>query len=183
MGVALLAAVPAAARRCRPLRLDWHVASGSLAAGAGCDRMVGATDGATDGASRGRFARIEEVSVPYRVDLTWRRIDDDGHHPLELHFLGGWLLLRDGAFGVYLSEAQWQEEGWRERPELSTRREMAVRVEHRGQHVKIWIDGAQLGEWRMANAPALGTIEVGLRGDPGRRSRAVFGGFRVAPLE
>jgi len=112
--------------------------------------------------SWGRARLGRDLPDAYELRLRWQRLSADGHRPLELHVPGGGVLIRDGSYAFYESDARFTAEGgWRVQ---------------RGMAIELWVDGASLGSYRFTQRPESGRVRVGLKGERGYRARARFAG-------
>lgn len=181
LALALLGPERASAqRRCASPWAGAVVEEGSLARGARCDRAILAT-GAH--AARHSYARVwlPGATTPFRLRARLRRLTADGHRSIEVELLGGTLLLRDGAWGVFLSDAQFARDGWREHPGLDTHREHLVEIVRRVDEAEIWLDGERLGTWPVV-AEAAGNPALAVQGAPGARARVLVRDLSIEPL-
>ncbi len=158
-------------------------AGSTLAPGATCDELV-LTGDATDGAfSWGAARDRRELPAAYEVRVQWQRLTGDGHRPLELHLPGGALMIRDGSYGFYESDARFVADGgWRPLPGHDTRRLHAVRVRgDRDGTIEAWVDDVALGRYRFTTHP-VGTVRIGFKGERSYRSRLRYRGPWIVAL-
>ena len=154
--------------------LGWTADTGTVAPGPRCGTTVLTTDGRS---SVGRAV----LAGQYR-DPTWslrlRRLGgDDG--VIDVVFSHGYVLVRDGAWGVYLSEAQWAASGWHERAGLAPGDGVALTVALRGDQLTVSIDGEVVGTWTVEKRLAEQTLAVWLNGPAGVRTRVMMSDVRV----
>ena len=167
-------APPCDAPRADELELD---AGTSLAPGPGCGEWLIATDANEGMFSWGRARLGRDLPDAYELRLRWQRLSADGHRPLELHVPGGGVLIRDGSYAFYESDARFTAEGgWRPLPGHDTRQQHELRLVQRGMAIELWVDGASLGSYRFTQRPESGRVRVGLKGERGYRARARFAG-------
>ncbi len=170
------AAPPDCARAARPF-----VNRGTVSEGAACDVWVVAGDAAVGGVSEGTLGWPDPVTAPpYRLELTVQRLTPDGRHSMEIGFLGGWIVVRDGEAGLYTSEAQFARDGFRAAPGLDTRRAFQVVIVHADGEVRWSIDGREVG--REPTARTNSSFVTTVKGPPGTRPRMLVRGYRVEAL-
>jgi hypothetical protein len=159
---------------------DWQADHGALRAGLSCGTFIGTTDGWGGPFSRGEFRYRKALTLPYELEVTWRRLGSDGGESLSVIVPGGYLLLKRDAYGFYaFSDSAFQ---WRPLPGFRTHRESTVKVQQSAREIAVWVDGQPLDRIPFA-APSLGgTVGLGVKGASGYRSRMIFHGFAVRSL-
>jgi hypothetical protein len=150
---------------------------GTLSPGGACDAFILTSDGAAGALSRGRARWTGLPERPYRVEMVLQRLDGDAAHSVAIGVLGGWILLRTGAWSYYEGEAEFAREGWRDAPAIDLRRPTRLEVEDRVDGVRIRIDGRPLPPWRPKRSEKL--IQFELKAAPGERTRMWVRSFRV----
>ena len=154
------------------------VSRGSLARGARCGSFVIATDAAGTRTSEGRAGVV--ATIPYTLSLVARRLTGDGTANVQLELHGGYFMWRDGAWGIYVDEAQFARDGWQAAPGLDSRRDHRVVVERTAGEVAITFDGVALGRWPMVE-PRGSAPSIGLTGRRGARARLLVRELSLTP--
>jgi hypothetical protein len=151
-----------------------------LVPGVRCGSFVAATDAAATAFSYGRFAYRKAVTLPYEVSVTWRRLDGAATRTLEINILGGAVLVRDGNWAVYTTEAAFEANGWHATP-LRISHEHTITVRQSATAIEVLIDGTSVG--RSPPPPAITDREISLslKGPRGVKSRMLFRDFKVTP--
>jgi hypothetical protein len=150
---------------------------GTLSPGGACDAFILTTDGARGAISRARARWVGLPERPYRLEMTLQRLDGDAAHSIAIGVLGGWILLRTGAWSIYEGEAEFTREGWREAPAIDLRRPIRLEVEDRVDGVRVRLDGRPLPLWRPKRSEK--TLQIELKAVPGERMRMWVRSFRV----
>ena len=166
---------------CARTPADWSVIRGTLGQTASCGAWVLATDAS---AARYSYGELElgPAVVPFELMVTMRRLSGDSGHSLEIGFMGRWLMVKDGAWGVYLNEPQFNADGWHAQAGLDTHREHTVVVTRLADEVRVRLDGKDLGAWPLSGAPAAGSARIGFKGMGGYRARMRFRDVSVRAL-
>lgn len=154
----------------------------TLVAGASCGTFIAATDAAATSFSYGRFTYRKDVAIPYELSITWRRLDGAGRRSLEINIPGGAVMIRDGHWGVYTTEAAFEKHGWMPLPGLRISKLHTVLVRQTATGIEVSIDGKVAG---IAPPPAAVTgreISLALKGPRAVRSKMLFTGFAVRSL-
>jgi hypothetical protein len=180
---AILIAPAASAGRCKP---QWSEIAGTISPGARCGSAVLTTDGATAQHSVARAGLVGTFAGDVRFTVTLRRLSADAG-PIHVAFPGGYLMLRDGEVGLYVTEAQWSKVGWQPLPDalaaLRLSDSIDLSLELRGDVVTAHIGEVELGRWEIVDRPrAGGSIVVWLFGPRGTRSRALLRDPVLTPL-
>lgn len=163
-----------------PLALsDFEVTSGELSEGARCGEFIGISASKVSTFSYAEFRRREPVTAPYRVQVTVQRLSADSGRSVELHILGGIVLLKDGAYALYATEAEFARSGWQPLPSLRLHEPTHVEVIQSEHHVVLRIDGRFVERWSHASVPRSGRVGIAFKGMPDYRARIWFGGLRV----
>lgn len=146
----------------------FQVSRGTLARGARCGSMVIATDASATRTSQARI--MVPATVPYTLTLEARRLTGDGNASVQVEVQGGYLMWRDGAWGMYFDEAQFARDGWHSMAGLDSRRAHRIVVERMVGEVAITLDGVALGRWPLLESSGMGP-SIGLAGRRGARAR------------
>lgn len=163
-----------------PLTLsDFEIASGELSEGAGCGVFVGIAGPKVSTFSYAEFRRREPVTVPYRVQVTVQRLSADSERAVELHVLGGIVLLKDGHYALYATEAQFARSGWQPLPSLRLHEPTRIEVVQSEHHVVLRVDGRLVERWSHVSVPRSGKLGLAFKGIPDYRARLWFGELRV----
>jgi hypothetical protein len=163
----VIAPATAAAERCAG-EIAWIAETGTVSPGARCGTVVLTTDGRGGAASTAR-ARLAGSYGDVTWSLRARRLGGD-ESLVELAFSHGYVMLKDGQFGVYLTEAQWQASGWQARPTLSLDDGVTIAVALAGDQLSVTLDGEAVGTWTVDKRSAAGVLAVWVRGPRGVRT-------------
>lgn len=153
-----------------------------LVPGVRCGSFVAATDAAATTFSYGRFAYRKAVSLPYEVSVTWRRLDGAATRTLEINILGGAVLVRDGNWAVYTTEAAFAITGWQAAPGLRISHEHTVTVRQSARAIEVLIDGKPVGSAPPPPAITDREVSLALKGPRGVKSRMLFRDLKVTQL-
>lgn len=169
--VTALAAVaaPAAAGPCTVG--SWVAVAGTVSDGRDCRAAVLTADGT---GATGRTTYGAPVSGTGRFAITLQRLTPD-RGSLQLEFPGGYVLLIDGHVGVYTSEAQWADTGYRPLPAPLTGAPQhaahRLEVDVGARTIAVRVDGVAVGVWAIPAHAATGMFGVLVAGARGTRSR------------
>lgn len=155
----------------------WRAAAGSLSPGAACGRFVISTELRARG---GSIARLEHRTLAGTGDVllavTVRALTADDVI-LELQLPGGYLLVKDGALGIYTSEAEWAAQGWRPFPAALAGHRLgdglAISLAIHGTSLTVTLDGIAVGTFPLAKRPTSQVITLAVTGDAARRARVL----------
>lgn len=161
---------------------DWEVSQGDLQAGRTCGSYVAATNGATIAYSFGQVTWKAEVSAPYRVSVTWRRLGSDTRS-LELHLLGGVVILGDDKIGLWIDDPSFEIDGFHELKGYRTRAIHRVSAVQRADAIEVEVDGVMVARWALRAPTAAAQISVAFKGQRGAREKIWFKDFAVDQLQ
>jgi hypothetical protein len=181
----VLAALPIALARtpalgqtaCGPS--PWRVENGSLHPGARCGTWVGDTDALSIPFSFGLYRYTTPLRFPYEATVTLRRLSPDGHRSMELWHPGGVLLVRDGQYGVYTTEAAFERRGWQPLRGFRSHEEHTLTLRQDLRTVSLTVDGRAVGAFPAERPPEDVELGIGFKGMNGERSRILFWDFRL----
>ena len=179
---ALLAATGparAAAPGCPPLP-GFDVQAGTISRGAECDTWLLST-GAESGRSKALVLWPGPAEGPYRVTFEVQRLDAALQSSVAIAFRGAYLLLRQGAWGLYETEPSFGVTGWHADPGVDLVRPLAVDIERGERTVIIRLGGREIyrGEPQRPQAPLIFDVT----GPAGEVARTRIAHLRVRPLE
>lgn len=184
VAVLLGGATPAGAQDCegQPRPEDFEVARGALFAGASC-ALIGETDAVDFHFSFAAFNYKKPVPLPFEASVTLTRLTPDGHKSMEITSAGGTVLVRDGQIGLYLSEAQFERDGWRPIA-FRSHEENTLSVQVFPTLVRAFVNGREVAAWPLPyRAPVHeDSIRIAFKGPRGYRGRVLFRDFRVRSL-
>ncbi len=154
-----------------------------LVPGARCGSFVAGTDGAATAFSYGRFEYRKAVTLPYEITVTWRRLDGAPTRTLEINILGGAVMVRDGHWALYTTEAAFDSNGgWHAVPGLRISHEHTITLRQSTKGIEISIDGKPAGTAPPPPAITDHEISLALKGPRGVKSRMLFRDFKVTQL-
>lgn len=160
----------------------WIVTQGELAPGQACGSWIGSTNANTVAYSIGQFTLATEVTLPYRITVTWRRLGADAR-ALELHLLGAALLLGEQRIGLWIDDASFETDGFHPLPKHSTRDEHEVSVIQRATGIEVSVDGRAVDRWTFRTTISRGKPAIAFKGGRGTRAQMRFSNVRVDQLE
>lgn len=184
VALALVTASGSVAAEPPALALRWEANRGTLQPG----RIAGSFVLGTD-ASPGRFSEAlalasAEVDLPYRLDVTWRRLGPEAGRSLHVQVVGGVVLIRTGMVGLYAyDEAAFAASGWTPVPSLRSHARHRVTVTQDAHAVAVAVDGVAVARWPLAAARPRGRVGVGGKGARGYRSRIFVEAVTVRPAQ
>jgi len=161
---------------------DWEVARGRLFAAESCGAFYATATPLQSTFAYGDFGYRTSVRLPFDMGVTWRRLGPDSHRPLELRILGGLLLFKDGAYGLYLhDDARFQgKDGWRELAGFRTHDVHTVLVHQTEASVSLTIDGKLVDLWSYRSPIKTGRVGLAMKAAAGYQSLVWFKNFRPA---
>jgi len=153
---------------------------GTVARVGACNTYILTSDAAAGVLSRARATWLRAPTRPYRLTLTVQRLDADAERSVAVGLLGGWLLLRTGAWGFYEGEPEFARDGWQAAPFVDPRRETRLEIEEGLNGVSIRIDGHALPRWQPKRNEL--RLRFELKAAPGERARMRVADLRLEPL-
>ena len=181
--VASLAAAPPLRAGPAARKLTWDLARGALQPSLAAGGFLLATDASPSRFSDGELVASEPVALPYRLDVTWRRLGPEAGRSLHVAVIGGVVLIKTGAVAFYaFDEARFAADGWTPVPGLRTHDEHRVSVVQDVRTVALTVDGAEVKRFAFAAARGQGRVGVGFKGASGNRSRLFVRALAVSEL-
>jgi hypothetical protein len=151
--------------------LGYHMTRGTLQPGVQHGSFVLTTD-----AAPGRFSDSElifdrEVSLPYRLDVSWRRLGPEAGRSLHVVVAGGVVLIKTGKVALYAyDEVKFSADGWTSVPALVTHREQAIAVVQDRHRVVVSLDGKEIASFAHEVPATRSFVGIGMKGATGYRS-------------
>jgi hypothetical protein len=167
---------------CATTLSDFEIVAGALSEGARCGQFVAIASPMVSTFSYGMYRYREAVTVPYRVHVKLQRLSADSHRAVELHVFGGILLVKDGQYALYATEAGFARSGWRDLPALRLHQPTELEVVQSARHVELSIDGRVVDRWELADVNGSGRVAIAFKGVPGYRARMWFDELRIEPM-
>lgn len=172
--VAIACVVPAPADAGDCAVRPWRGTAGSVSPGAACGAVILTTDASDAERSVGRALHTSSIEDDARVSISLRALSRDAES-IHVELPGAYVLLRDGQIGLYVTEAQWAEDGWQPLPApLEDHRLVdptALAIDLDGDAVEVTIDGHAAARWNVPARVRSGPLAVWLHGPPGARTR------------
>ena len=131
------------------------------------------TDGAPGTFSWGQVWLEPAPPEVFEVRIQWEALRDVAYS-LEVILPGGFLLLRDGRFGFWESNAQFADDGWSKAPSLDVGRRHEIVVRQKGRDVEVLHDGRVLATHRFAARPENARVALGAKAPPSTRGRVLI---------
>jgi hypothetical protein len=191
--VALALLAPAAARAEDPaakaaLRADgavtWKATRGTAQRGRLPGSYVLASDAAPGRYSVGELITAEEVALPYRFTITWRRTGVEAGRSMHVMVAGGIVLIKSGRINFYAyDDAAFAVRTWEPIADHAAQAEHVVVVTQDAREVVVTIDGALAGRYPLAVARPTAHVGVGMKAAPGHRSKIYLRALAVEPLQ
>ncbi len=178
VGLALHPAGAAAEPGC-PATLPLVTQAGTASRGADCDTFI-LTTGGEAARSKVVAAYGGPIPGPYRIAFEVQRLDAALQSSIAVEFRGAYLLLRQGAWGLYETEPSFGASGWREDPAVDLIHPLAVEIERGAAQVVIRLGGREV--YRGAPKRPGPTVSFDVTGPAGERARTRFARLRVHPL-
>ncbi len=150
-----------------------------------CGGFVIATAGNSlgGGFSWGSIRLRDKPPAHYRIDVRWRRLSADSDRTLEVFAHGVGVLLADGKYGFYETDAQFATDGWKRLPSYTTLREHAIALERKGAQLTLHVDGRLVASYTLKRAASKGEVRLGLKGYGATRARVLVRELSVTELE
>jgi hypothetical protein len=188
MALAAVAAVVSAsaggatgAPPCDAALADWEVLQGTLAPAERCGAFIGTTSGGYASFSYGEYGYRPAVALPYELSLDWQRLGPEAKS-LELRLGGAILLLKDGAYGLYVDDVLFDRDSWQPLPGFSARARHHVTVRQDHESVTLVVDGKTLRRFALDTPEASAHVAVAFKGARAYRSRMWFADVSVKSL-
>ena len=179
LAVALAAPAPAHADP-----LTWKATRGDVQPGRLPGSLVLASDAAPGRYSVGELISQQEVALPYRFTITWRRTGVEAGRSLHVFVAGGIVLIKSGRINFYPNDdAAFAAAEWQPLARMAAQDEHVVVVTQTAREVVVTIDGAPAARYPLAVTRTTAHVGVGLKAAPGHRSKLYLRSLAVAPLQ
>lgn len=160
----------------------WKVTRGTLAPGRDPRSFVLASDGAPGRYSEATMLTADEVTLPYRLAATWRRLGPEAGRSMHVFVAGGVVLIKSGAIAFYPNDdAGFAWAGWTPLPGHAAHAAHALVVRQDRRAVEVTLDGAVVARF----SPPLGSdtahVGFGMKSAPGLRSAIYLRDVAVEP--
>lgn len=173
--VAIACVVPAPADAGDCAVRPWRATAGSVSPGAACGAVILTTDASDAERSVGRALHTSSIEDDARVSISLRALSRDAE-TIHVELPGAYVLLRDGQIGLYVTEAQWAEDGWAPLPapldEYRLVDAATLAIELAGDDLVVTMDGHVAARWSVPARIRSGPLAVWLHGPRGGRTRA-----------
>jgi hypothetical protein len=161
----------------------WMVTRGTMDRGRQPGSFVLATEAAPARFSDGEVVTRDAVRLPYRLDVTWRRLGPEAGRSMHVTVAGGVVLIRSGKIGLYaFDEARFAAAGWTPLPGYDAHAEHAVCVVQTHETIAVTIDGRQVARFSLPVAHESVRPGIGMKGAPGFRSTIYVRSLSVTEL-
>lgn len=165
------------------LVVTWIATRGALEPGRVAGSFWLTTNAVPGRFSDGEVMSQEEVALPYRLDVRWRRIGPEGGRSLHVTVAGAVVLVQSGRVALYTyDEAALTARGWTDVPSLATHAEHAVSVTQDAREVAVAIDGREVLRQPVPVTRPRTQVGVGMKGASGFRSSLYVRSIAVTEL-
>lgn len=163
-------AAPGPSVAARP-EVRWNVTRGALQPGMVAGSFILATDATVGRFSLGEVTAREPVSLPFRLEVTVRRLGPEAGRSLHVGVVGGNVLIKAGAVALYgFGDTMANLGGWSKVAGLRTSDEHRYTVTQDARSIELSIDGAPVRRFEVAAARSRGNVGFGFKGATGFRS-------------
>lgn len=164
--------------------VTWKASRGTAQRGRPAGSLMLATDAAPGRYSVGELRSLQEVALPYRFTVTWRRIGVEAGRSMHVIVAGGVVLIKSGAINFYAyDDATFASAAWVPIAGHAAQDEHTVVVSQDAREVVVTIDGALVGRYPLAVARPTTHVGVGMKAAPGHRSKVYLRALAVEPLQ
>ncbi len=158
----------------------WRATRGSLEA-IGNGGYFLASDAAPGRYSEGELVSRDAIALPFRLEVTWRRLGPEAGRSMHVTVAGGVVLIKSGAVAFYAyDDAAFGSVPWRAVPGYATHDEHVVTVAQDGREVRVMLDGRPIARYALAVTRASAYVGVGMKAAPGLRSSIYVRSLAVA---
>lgn len=179
--VAVAATAAIAPATAEPEATRWKVTRGTVAPGAIAGSYLLASDGAPGRYSVGELISVDEVALPYRFTVTWRRLGVEAGRSMHVLVAGGVVLIKAGAINFWAyDDAAFASAAWQPLAGHAAQNEHTVVVDQDAGAVVVTIDGAPAARFPLTVARARAHVGVGMKAAPGARSKIYLRSLIVA---
>ncbi len=166
-----------------PRTLTWKATRGALEPGKIANSFVLTTEAAPGRFSDGEVMAVEPVAIPYRLDVTWRRLGPEGGRSMHVTVADAVVLIKTGKLGLYaFDEAAFAALGWTPLPGFDANAEHQVAVTQTKTEIIVAIDGREVKRFALAVARDSIRPGVGMKGATGYRSAIYVRSLAVREL-
>jgi len=171
IAIALGIAVAARVAEAEP---TWTTTRGARTVGRDPGSFILYTDATPGRFSEGAVISKQPIRLPFRLDVTWRRLGPEAGRSMHLTVAGGVVLIKSGklAFWAY-DDVAFTKAGWRSVTGLRAHDEHAVSVVQDHREIVVSIDGAEAARFPFVMTMETAHIGVGMKGATGHRT-AIF---------
>jgi hypothetical protein len=142
-----------------------------------------ATEAAPGRFSDGEVIANDAVSIPFRIDVVWRRLGPEAGRSMHVTVADAVVLIKSGKIALYaFDEAKLAEAGWIALPGYDTHQEHAVSVTQTASEIAVTIDGKPAAKFALATARTQIRPGVGMKGAPGFRTLIYVRAMSVTAL-
>jgi hypothetical protein len=167
-----------------PPSLTWKATRGTVARGRLPGSFMLASDAVPGRYSTGELISVEEVPLPYRFTITWRRTGVEAGRSMHVLVVGGIVLIKHGAINFYpYDDAAFSSTEWQPLPGHRAHAEQQVVVVQDARAVTVSIDGREVARYPLAVTRPAAHVGVGMKAAPGHRSKLYLKTLVVEPLQ
>lgn len=164
--------------------VTWRATRGTVARGRLPGSLILASDGAPGRYSVGELISAEEIALPYRVTVTWRRLGGEGGRSMHVLVAGGVVLIKAGRINFYAyDDAAFAAVDWQPLAAASAQDEHTVVVTQDARAVVVEVDGAPAARYPVTVRRARAHVGVGMKAAPGHRSKLYLRALAVGPTQ
>lgn len=179
--VAVAASAPIAPALAEPAATSWKVTRGTVAPGAIAGSYLLASDAAPGRYSVGELISVDEIGLPYRFTVTWRRLGVEAGRSMHVLVAGGVVLIKAGAINLWAyDDAAFASAAWQPLAGHAAHDQHTVVIDQDARAVVVTIDGAPAARFPLTVARARAHVGVGMKAAPGARSKIYLRSLTVA---
>jgi hypothetical protein len=163
--------------------IRWKATRGTVAAGKLPGSRILASDAAPGRYSVGELITADEIALPYRFTIAWRRTGVEAGRSMHVLVAGGVVLIKQGAINFYAyDDAAFASTAWQPLAGHAAQDEHTVVVTQDAREVVVTVDGAPAARYSLAVTRARAHLGVGMKAAPGHRSKLYLRSLAVEPL-
>jgi len=153
------------------LVIAWAVTHGTLQVGVLPGSWLLSSDATPGRHSEGTMISKDEVRLPYRFELSWRRLGPEAGRSMHVIVAGGIVLVKADKIAFYAyDDATFASGEWTPVAGHDPNAEHVVVVTQDSRHVEVQIDGALAATYALSVSRVRTHVGIGMKSAPGYRS-------------
>jgi len=166
------------------LAIAWAVTHGTLQVGVLPGSWLLSSDASAGRYSEGTMISEDEVELPYRFELSWRRLGPEAGRSMHVVVAGGVVLVKAGKIAFYAyDDATFASVEWKPIAGHEVHADHVVVVTQDRRHVEVQIDGALVATYALSVPRVRTHVGIGMKSAPGYRSAIYVHDVTVTHLQ